>query len=182
MSGIQQKWLGRGLASAIALQLLVLLGIYLHAQLPLWTGEEIRLKAIPVDPRSLFRGNYARLQYDFSHLDAAQFAQRDKLREGEVVYVRLKPGADGLYVFAGAGLKEPAEGPFLRGRITGSWLRGDADSYQVNYGIEAFFAPKEKALGLESRLRNGGVAVVMVSAGGRARLKAVLPSAAKAKP
>ncbi len=42
------------------------------------------------------------------------------------------------------------------------------------YGIEAFFAPKEKALKLEEDLRDGGVTVLMVSAGGKARIKAVV--------
>ena len=173
-----------GLAAAIALQFLILIGIYFKAQLPLWTGEEIRLKTIPVDPRSLFRGNYARLQYDISQLKTSLFPDRDNLREGEVVYVSLKPGKGGLYEFAGVSLDKPDRKPFLRGRISGNWLRGSTDYYRVHYGIEAFFAPKEKALGLESHLRNGGVAVLMVSAGGSARLKDVIPSTkgAKAQP
>ena len=41
--------------------------------MPLWTGKEIRVKVVPVDPRSLFRGNYARLNYDFSRLEKAHW-------------------------------------------------------------------------------------------------------------
>lgn len=162
-----------GLAAAIAFQFLVLTGMYVSAQIPLWTGEEIRLKTIPVDPRSLFRGNYARLEYEISQIPADQFPQDTKLRQGEVVYISLKPGRGGLYKLAGAGLEKPSGGIFLRGRVTGTWFGGSHENYRINYGIEAFFAPKEKALGLESDLRNGGVAEVMVSGGGRARLKGV---------
>lgn len=160
-----------GLIGAIVLQFAILTGMYVSAQMPLWTGEQIRVKTIPVDPRSLFRGNYARLEYDFSQLNASLFAGDKKLREGEVVYVSLKPGKSGLYELSGVGLKKPAEGIFLRGRVTGTWWRDTGSSYRIKYGIEAFFAPKEKALGLESDLRNGGVAELMVSGGGRARLK-----------
>ncbi|SDZ77590.1 GDYXXLXY domain-containing protein [Microbulbifer marinus] len=168
-----------GLIAAIALQFVILTGMYLSAQMPLWTGEEIRLKTIPVDPRSLFRGNYARLEYDFSQLDASMFADGKKLREGEVVYVQLQPKKSGLHEVSGVSLKKPDEGVFLRGRVTGTWWRDTGSSYRIKYGIEAFFAPKEKALGLESDLRNGGVAEVMVSGGGRARLKNVVADAAE---
>ncbi|WP_346839730.1 GDYXXLXY domain-containing protein [Microbulbifer sp. SAOS-129_SWC] len=173
--GAQIRWLPAGLVAAITLQLLVMAGIYLRAQVPLWTGTEIRLKTVPVDPRSLLRGNYARLQYAFSELDASRFPERAQLRDGEVVYVSLKPAAGGLYQFAGASLVKPQQGPFLRGRVTDNWLRGSGDVYHVRYGIEAYFAPRARAQQLEQELREGGVAVVKVSAGGHARLKAVLP-------
>ena len=61
---------------------------------------------------------------------------------------------------------------FLRGRVIGF-----LPEYQwVRYGIEAFFAPKEKALELEKELRNGGIAVLMVARNGRAALKDVIPA------
>ena len=41
-------------------------------------GKEIRVKVVPVDPRSLFRGNYARLNYDFSRLKKAHWAGNEK--------------------------------------------------------------------------------------------------------
>lgn len=163
-----------GLVAAIALQFLILVGMYAGAQMPLWSGDEIRLKTVPVDPRSLFRGNYARLQYDISRLSVSRFPEDKKLRKGEVVYVALKPGKSGLYELSGASLEKPRQGVFLRGRITSAWLRVPNGSYRVKYGIEAYFAPKKKALELEKDLRNGGVAEVMVSAGGRARLKNVV--------
>ncbi|MBT3870270.1 MAG: GDYXXLXY domain-containing protein [Gammaproteobacteria bacterium] len=51
----------------------VLVGMYVTAALPLWTGAEIRLATAPVDPRSLFRGNYALLSYDISEIDSTYF-------------------------------------------------------------------------------------------------------------
>jgi len=160
-----------GLGIAIALQLFILLGIAGKAALPLWTGTEIRVKTVPRDPRSMFRGNYARLNYEIGTLPHELFETERKLRRGEIVYVSLKPGENGLYVAERASLDKPTEGVFLRGRITRAYK-----PYRVEYGIEAFFAPKKKALQLERDLRNSGVAVLMVTDSGRVTLKDVVPN------
>lgn len=173
------------LAAAILFQGLVLVGMYGLSALPVITGTEIRLKTVPVDPRSLFRGNYALLGYDISRIPAAEFAvhhldgpaqaeyPRAKLRNGEVVYVRLQRGDKGLYEFAGAQLEEPDQGLFIRGRVRGFWSL-EEPVYDIEYGIEAFFAPKEKALALERQLAGGGVAVLKVGKGGTARVVEVV--------
>lgn len=161
------------LVAAVVFQFLVLVGMVATAQLPLWTGTEIRVKTVPVDPRSLFRGNYARLRYEISQLPVSEFPDKD-LRNGEVVYVVLRLGKSGLYEFDRVTLDKPESGVFLRGRISGRWYEDGSTSNRIKYGIEAYFAPKEKALGLESDLRDGGVAVLMVSESGRARLKDVI--------
>ena len=161
-----------GLVAAIAFQLVVLVGMVVNAAMPLWTGTEVRVRTVPVDPRSLFRGNYARLAYEFGTLpEGALAGEEDGLRVGEVVYVRLERGQDDTYGFAGASLDPPAGGVFLRGRLV-----TNHPPYRVRYGLEAFFAPKEKALALEKDLRNGGISVLMVSGSGRAALKDVIPS------
>ncbi|WP_444943921.1 GDYXXLXY domain-containing protein [Microbulbifer sp. ZKSA006] len=162
-----------GLVAAIAVQFFILVGMYVQAQVPLWTGQPVAVKAIPVDPRSLFRGNYAQLSYPFSSLDQTLFSEGDRLSYGVVVYVSLKKGESGLYELDSAGLEPPDSGVFIRGRITDIKLENSSWRYRVRYGIEAYFAPKEKALDLEAQLRDGGVADLMVSADGRARLKTV---------
>jgi uncharacterized membrane-anchored protein len=161
-----------GLGLGIALQVLVVAGMVVQAALPLWTGTEVRLKTVPVDPRSMFRGNFARLRYDISRLPGEVAGDLGMPRIGEVVYVRLRPTGNGLYDLAGASLEKPTEGVFLRGRIGSKRA-----PYRVNYGIEAFFAPKDKALQLEQDLRGDGVAVLMVAESGRAALKDVVPGA-----
>ena len=161
-----------GLVAAIAFQLVVLAGMVVNAALPLWTGTEIRVKAVPVDPRSMFRGNYARLGYEFTTLPKGAFREVGGVRNGEVVYVRLERGEGTRYEYAGVSLEPPSEGIFLRGRVAGF-----LPEYQfVRYGIEAFFAPKERALALEKDLRGGGTAILMVSDSGRAALKDVIPN------
>jgi uncharacterized membrane-anchored protein len=60
-----------GLVIIICFQVVILLCVYLNAVTPLWSGREIKLATVPVDPRSLFRGNYARLRYHISDIPAA---------------------------------------------------------------------------------------------------------------
>lgn len=170
------------LVAVMVFQGLVLIGMYGLSALPVITGTEIRLKTVPVDPRSLFRGNYARLGYDISRIPAAEFVEheaddeypRARLRMGEVVYVRLQRTETGLYEFAGAQLTKPDRGVFVRGRVRDFWA-GEQREYQIEYGIEAFFAPKEKALALERQLADSGVAVLKVDKHGSARVVEVVP-------
>jgi len=161
-----------GLLIAALFQLLVLTGMVGLSAMPLWTGEEIKVKTIPVDPRSMFRGNYARLSYDISEV-GIEHANK-KLRNGDVVYVSLYQAESGLYEFSKASLTKPQQGVFLRGRIQTHRYDSNQKAYDVKYGIEAFFAPKKKALALENDLRDGGIAVLMVSSSGKARLKDVI--------
>jgi len=162
------------LSLAIFFQFLILIGMYVSAALPLWTGQEIRLKTIPVDPRSLFRGNYAQLQYKISQIETKHFPDSKNLRNGEVVYIILKPGKNELYEFARVSLDRPQEGIFLRARIENRWYEEKADYFRLKFGIEAFFAPKDKALELENKLRENGIAVLMVSSSGKARIKGII--------
>lgn len=163
------------IALAIGFQLLVLMGMHVNAALPLWTGKEVRVKTVPVDPRSLFRGNYARLNYAFSDLDGDLFLGDKPIRTDEVIYVSLKQsrlekqGKNGLYEYDSVSLEKPDSGVFLRGRIQNRGSR-----YHIKYGIEAYFAPKDKALELEDKLRSNGVSVLMVSKSGKAVLKNVI--------
>jgi uncharacterized membrane-anchored protein len=168
---MNRKTLSACLALAVVFQIAVLAGEYLGAAYPLWTGKEIRLKTIPLDPRSLFMGNYARLKYDISTVDMQDWGGKVEPRDGEFVYVRLKPGADGLYSFDGVGPEKPESGPFIRGRFKD--LRSNPLKPEVHYGIEAYFAPEKKAQILEREMWQGGIAVVMVAGNGKAALKDV---------
>lgn len=155
-----------GLIAAIVFQLLVLLIEYAGAVYPLYTGTEIKVKVIPVDPRSLFRGNYARLNYDISRV-SFEFESREP-RMNEIVYVSLKQDEDGYYIKERVSYDKPEQGLFIKGRVSG-W-GGD----KVRYGIEAYFAPKDRALQLEKDLRSGGVAVLMLASNGKATLKDIV--------
>lgn len=158
-----------GFSAAIVCQIFILVGMVVLAALPLWTGTEIKVKTVPVDPRDLFRGNYVRLNYDFSRISSLDISDEQTMRAGELVYVSLEENDSGLYELASASLIKPGSGVFLRGRIE----RGFFDESRIQYGIEAFFSPKDKALQLEQDLSSGGIATLMVASSGKARIKAV---------
>ena len=172
---MNKNWTIKGLIFLVVFQIVVLATEYLNAVYPLWTGQEVKLKVVPVDPRSLFRGNYARLNYDISRITPSKEATIKIPRNGEIIYVIIKPNKDGIHSYTGASFEEPAEGLFLRGRISKQGGSGNAP-FRVRYGIEAYFAPKQKALALEKKLRKGGIAQIMVAANGKATLKDIIPN------
>ncbi len=161
-----------GLSLVILLQTGILAMIYINAQVPLWTGRPIILKTRPVDPRSLFRGNYALLDYDISRIPAKDINRLGIPRPNERVYVRLTPGPDQIYTYQGISFEKPESGVFIRGRIQDRGRRS-AESYRVRYGIEAYFAPKEKALALEKQLRTSAVARIYISDSGKSALEGI---------
>ena len=160
---MKQRTPGLALLAALTLQVVILAGVFVNGFYPLWLGKEIRVETRPVDPRDLFRGNYARLGYDFSTLPATGF------RPGDVIYLPLEQDGD-LWRGLTPSHQPPAQGLYLRGRVSGLPWGG---TRRVTYGIEALFAPKEKALQLERELRDGAVAVLKVAPNGRAALVTV---------
>jgi len=163
------------LLGAMLLQLLVLAGELLGAVYPRWLGEEVRLAVEPVDPRSLFRGNYAQLRYGIGEIQLAELPRT--LRRGELVYVPLRGGdGTGLMQADGLLLEPPDNRLFIRGRVKSYHSTEQGVSVHIRYGIEAYFLPREKALDLEKALRNrGSAATVMIAPNGKAALLAVDP-------
>lgn len=160
-----------GLLFALCFQVSILIGMYVLAQIPLWTGNEIKLQTLPIDPRSMFRGNYTRLRYDISDIKRSYFPNIDQLRVGEIVYVNLKPNDKGYYHLDAVSLTLPKDTVFIQGRVV---RKNYNDTIKIKYGIEAFFMPKEKALALEKELSSGGIAVLKVDKKGKARLENVI--------
>jgi hypothetical protein len=182
-----------GAIVAGAVCLAILGGMMMRHAWPLWTGTTGLLRAIPVDPRDLLRGEYVRLSTPASGLfvtadrsiseapDAATVRAGDDwwdswpgnvgLRAtGTVVYVQLEP--------------DPASGEHRpvtvsRSRIPGAVnLRGRiAQSYpphiQVVYGLEAFFMEEGAARPVEEAIRRGQRVQmeVAIAADGRARIR-----------
>jgi len=170
------KRLTVGLVCAASFQLCVLVGMYINAQLPLWFGTEVSLVTKPVDPRSLFRGNYALLSYNINQQAVPQAWQDGHpIAKGTVVYIALEPVTETeLWIGNGMYKEEPTSGLFMRGRTGKNWHLQGAPMIEVSYGIEAFFAPKDKAMALEEQLNHPHRAVIKVNANGRARLKGIV--------
>ena len=161
-----------GLVLVSLLQIAVLGFEYLGAVYPHWSDVSIKLKTVPVDPRSLFRGNYAQLRYEISRLPKALYQGTRQLRENEQVYVLLATDQQGISDAQAIQLQPPQAGSFIRGRVKNRWR--DQAEIRIVYGIEAYFAPKHDALALEHRLRTGALAEVSLASNGKAALKSIL--------
>ncbi len=143
----------RGLMVVVVFQVLVLAGEYLVAVYPLWTGEPVVLEIVPVDPRSLFRGNFVHLDYEIAILDETAVAEGIKLKKGDVAYLQLQE-LEGVYRAKKICPDKPDQGVFIRGRVERFYVDDDGEvSLSMHYGIEAYFAAKNRALEIEDRFR-----------------------------
>lgn len=170
------KQLKLGFILAIAFQAFILVWMLISANLPRWFGQEIKVYTRPIDPRSLFRGNYAHLDYPLERISLSKDqALYDKtLRRGEVIYLSLTQDDKGIYIAKTLHLSPPENEIYLQGRVLTAHHAEEYSSLRLRFAnINAFFSPKEKALALEQQLRNEAIAVLMVSDSGKAILKTV---------
>jgi uncharacterized membrane-anchored protein len=173
MSAIRHRvWLAVG---AVALLQSGMLGamVWERTQL-LKHGREVVLPILPIDPRSLFRGDYVRLNYDVSRVPARLI--EGPPRRGEAVYVTIARGPDGIWtalktarLYDGGG----ADSIVLKGRLEHGGSEGH-DAF-IRYGIESYFVPEGKGRELEALARDKKLAVVVaVDSFGNAAIKGLM--------
>jgi len=138
------------------------------------SGQEIRLNIVPIDPRSLFRGDYVILNYEISALDTEKLAGDDAFKRNAPIYVTLRRDADGNWMAANLSKKMAAvkdEGKaVIRGKV-----RSSGKKLRVNYGIESYFVPEGEGKRLENLARDKKLAVlVAIGASGEAAIKGLL--------
>lgn len=165
MTGLWWKKLWLAVAAVAGLQTAALGWMVFERIKLLQTGREIVLPIVPVDPRSLFRGDYVRLSYDVTRLPG-QLLTGDVSR-GEWLYVTIERKADETYAPVAVSRTLPSEiGPeqnVLRGRVQSSLRGGRAGTGDVfmHYGIESYFVPEGKGLELEEMARDRKLAAVI---------------------
>lgn len=161
----------------IALQILILGGMLLKAMLPLMTGHDVKLQPEAVDPRDLMRGNYARLNYEFSNmrLDSIPNDLTGGYSFGDEVYVELRE-TDSTAAVAGI-WQNPKEGAINLHAIVQYYNKYSSKSEWIGLtaGIENYFANPEKAIEIERSARNGNnikpIVVVAIAPSGEARIR-----------
>ena len=83
---------GLKLVLVVLLQTVALVTMVGMKQYTLNTGTPILLETEPVDPRSLFSGDYVRLNYKISRLDVDKISKESReWKRHETIYVTLKP-------------------------------------------------------------------------------------------
>ena len=134
------------------------------------SGREVVVPVEPVDPRSLFRGDYVRLGFGFAR---AIPEAKEHVFESETIYVTLEKAADGSVVYKSVHKSHPgkvADNQFvLRAtRNFRGWPR-------VRFGFESYFVPEGKGLELEKLATTSKLAVVLAVDGrGRAAIKGLV--------
>ena len=144
----------------------------------LTSGQEVVLPVIPVDPRSLFRGDYVRLGYAISQVPPPSDSP-DTLRRGTVLYVTIAKDDKAGWVASASALDAPrALEPtqrVLRGRTQYKWNRKRTGNLRVRYGIESYFVQEGHGKALEKQARDGKIAaVISVGPSGQAAIKGLM--------
>lgn len=167
---------------AILFQIAVIFLVILSKYTILNTGVEVRLRILPVDPRTPLRGDYMKLSYNISNLNS-RLADGHKIRNGDTVYVVLdkqgryweaknisktKPTGSSLFI----------KGTVIRGGVAYDTIYPDANkglsnNLLISYGIEDYFIPESSGRDLNIRNKEMSAAVVIDRATGEAVLKQV---------
>ncbi|UEM02882.1 GDYXXLXY domain-containing protein [Skermanella rosea] len=180
---------GRLLTLALA-QTAVLAGLIGFRQWTLETGTPVVLSIRPVDPRSLFQGDYVEFSYDIGHLRLDRLVGDDDLERGETVYVDIQPGRP-AWQATGVWRQRPAATPtgaVLRGQVR--WVTeqqceesGSGESAAIvpcriaaiRYGIEEYFVPEGTGSTLERPAEGERIDIrVAVNRAGTPAISAIL--------
>lgn len=188
------------IALVVLLQAFVLVAMIAKKQWTLATGTPVVLATAPVDPRSLFRGDYVRLNYKISSLRLDSLAGDRNFKQHDNIYVLLQPGeADARPLSVHRLRPKPAAGQIaVKGTV--EWVTTNsfptevaADSLQaesieaprraepvavlisVRYGIESYFVPEGQGRILEQTAAGDIISMrVAIDRFGNAGIKAVL--------
>lgn len=178
--------IGGRIAVVVALQTLALAGMVGMKQYTLSTGVPIVLRTEPIDPRSLFSGDYVRLNYAISQLDIDRLAGDDAFERGDTVYVLVRQGKECWEPVSLHGRRPdaPAGQIAIKGRVEHlndfRWEGPGRPSVPgktitVTYGIENYFVPEGEGRDLERPKPGETVAIrVVVDKYGNPGIKAVL--------
>lgn len=173
-------WLDRWrlvlLAIVAAGQAAVLVSMVVDSERLLISGREITVDVRPVDPRSLFRGDYVILTYDFSRLRQSEFDTPP--RRGDRVYVTLAE-KDGRWTPLAASGRWPSANVagtvVLTGRVRqAATFSAPASLVTISYGLESFFVREGSGRAIEREIAPGKVkAHLVVARDGRSAIKAL---------
>lgn len=160
------KWLAMLVVAGV--QSAVLGYIVVERALVIRDGREIILDVRPVDPRSVFRGDYVILDYGDVTLLGSSVAG-DLPKNKQALFVKLRKGGEGWQpVTATAIYPSDVDGDevVLKGMLSSRHSR------QVRYGIESYFVPEGEGKQLERLIGKGQLRVIVaVGAGGQAAIK-----------
>ena len=183
-----RMWINIGLALLIQL---ALLGYMIWDRVSILTdGREIELKVEPVDPRSLFRGDYVILTYAISDLNTSALEGDDDFSRGDRIFVELilvggkwqpvaifhdKPTTNSTVIIAGTvDSAYPASTPVPNAEDRNEKPLSGTD-LNISYGVESYFVPEGEGRDLETARNAERMSVILaVRQDGTAAIKKLL--------
>ena len=183
-----RTWINIGLALLIQL---ALLGYMIWDRVSILTdGREVELKVEPVDPRSLFRGDYVILTYAISSLNTSALEGDDDFSRGDRIFVELilvggtwqpvaifreKPSTNSTVIIAGhVDSAYPASTPVPTTENDDAQPLSGTD-LNISYGVESYFVPEGEGRDLEKARNAERMSVILaVRKDGTAAIKKLL--------
>jgi uncharacterized membrane-anchored protein len=146
----------------VAAQLSVLAFMITKQERLLAQGTKVILKCRPVDPRSLFSGDYVILTYEISRINAEKLPVKniESFTDRQTVFVALEKDAMNPYYNAveiSSDLKKLAKRyPIvIRGTVDSAWDK----EINITYGVEQYFVPQNKGRDIERNMSDVTVQV-----------------------
>jgi len=177
ISARRSTWVALGIVAGV--QVLILGGMIWERASLLRSGREIVLRVVPVDPRSLFRGDYVILNYNISRLELPPGLK--SVHRGSTLYVTLQQTDDMSWEVAGVQANPPRrvkrDQIVLKGRVryVSGATRAATRMATVHYGIESFFVPEGEGKKLETLIGDKKLAaVIAVDSNGVAGIKGLM--------
>lgn len=178
-----RAWMKIALLATV--QIAVLMAMIADKQWTLNSSTQVVLQTEPVDPRSLFMGDYARLSYSISNLrldgEAALHGDKD-FKRFDTVWVALKPDPEGAKAVSVHHQRSsvPPDMLALKGEVTSQHSSNINDhsaqrTIRVRYGIEQYYV--EEGTGRQIERPQGAEKVsilVAIDTRGKAGILAVL--------
>lgn len=166
-----------------AIPVLILLALAIP---PVWTtlfGEEIKIQTAPIDPTDLFRGSYVALGYEIESINLKQLDETvtndfksQNIGDYKNVYVALKQDSNELYTVDYISKEKPNSNLYLKAKLQIPYDLDNASSIHIKYGLDNYYAPKDKALELEtSASTKSAIAVVKVKNGNAVLKEIIIP-------
>jgi len=144
----------------VLLQLAVLVFMIAKQEYILAAGEKILIQCEPVDPRSLFSGDYVILNYTITSIDFEKIKMKpgeERLPDrNETVYVALEKRKGEKFWTEAAASRDPEwlkknYRTIIKGRIN--------QYYDIRFGVEEYFVPQFEGKEIEREMDNVHVEV-----------------------
>ncbi|NLV68119.1 MAG: GDYXXLXY domain-containing protein [Spirochaetes bacterium] len=150
----------------VLIQVAVLVFMAVNQEYILAAGKKVMLKCEPIDPRSLFSGDYVILNYEITRTDldtiTVKPGEKQSFRVNETIYIALEKPESSKYWRAAAASRDIN---WLRSMYK-TVIRGRIDRYyNIKFGVEDYFVPQHEGINIERNLDNVHVEVSVMPDG-----------------